>query len=118
MKDKFPITTFAYHGHEIKMAGAHDNEYIFSIIRNTNQFYENDLLDLVSRIPIESGSIVDAGANIGNHTVFFSKVMGRKTHAFEVLPSTIQICVAAVSPIVSVTSTATRVLSGETRGRR
>lgn len=58
-------------------------EYISSVHQETGKFYEEGLLRLVYELPIAPGLFIDVGANIGNHTVFFSKVLGRRTVAFE-----------------------------------
>ncbi|MEO5981147.1 MAG: FkbM family methyltransferase, partial [Pedococcus sp.] len=59
-------------------------EYIFDLIRSTRTFYERDLLDAISLIPlVGDGVIIDAGANLGNHTVFFAGVMRAKVVAIE-----------------------------------
>ena len=79
-----PDTTFESSGHSVTISGLHEDEYIFSLIKQQQQFYEFDLLDLVRRLPLGPGSVVDVGANLGNHTVFFALVMQRPTHAFEI----------------------------------
>jgi len=57
-------------------------------IFSTDAFFEQALLQKM-RKHIRPGSVVvDAGTNIGNHTVFFSKVCGaREIHSFEPLKS-------------------------------
>lgn len=59
------------------------NDHIQKTIYKTNEFYEKELLeDAWSRIR-PGDEIIDAGANIGNHTIFFSKIMGHRCHSFE-----------------------------------
>ncbi|MEX4010440.1 FkbM family methyltransferase [Neoaquamicrobium sediminum] len=77
--------SFAHDHVDISMSGV-KGEYIFDYINKTQNFYELDVLSLIARIPLPEGIFVDAGANIGNHTVFFSKVLKRKTYSFEVSP--------------------------------
>lgn len=84
MQMALPETTFESSGQTIKILGLDEDEYIFRLIKNEQQFYEFDLLDLVRRLPFAPGSFVDVGANLGNHTVFFARIMERYTHAFEV----------------------------------
>lgn len=79
-----PETTFESYGHSVSISGLDDDEYIFGLIKQDRQFYEFDLLDFVRGLPLGGGSVVDVGANLGNHTVFFALVMQRRTHAFEV----------------------------------
>lgn len=58
---------------------------IAKVIRQTRGFYEIDLLrDAQSRF--NGGAIVDVGAHIGNHTLFFGKIMGARVHSFEPNP--------------------------------
>jgi FkbM family methyltransferase len=46
-------------------------------------FYEPDLLMKCHEIYLPGTVILDIGANIGNHTVFFAAVLGARVHAFE-----------------------------------
>lgn len=59
------------------------NDYIPSKIAEKNQFYESPFLNLLARLHQSGKLIVDGGANIGNHTVFFAGVMGADVIAFE-----------------------------------
>lgn len=88
---ELPTTEFESAGHTVRMSGHSDDEYIYGLIKENKQFYEHDLLDLIRRIPLKSGAIVDVGANIGNHSVFFALIMRRATHAFEVSPSNLAV---------------------------
>lgn len=60
------------------------NDYIGSIIEKSKNYYEYELLsNFIDYIPANS-IIYDVGANIGNHTVFFSKYLKpRKIYTFE-----------------------------------
>src|SRR5260221_8795610 len=66
----------------------HDAGEDFSdaIIRD-NDFYERDILDYIrDNYPIHE-CILDVGANIGNHTVYFAKYLDYKAIvAFEPIP--------------------------------
>lgn len=62
-------------------------DHIFETIRHTGTFYEIDLLELVARrLKQPAGVIVDVGANIGNHTVYFAKVLGARVVSIEPQP--------------------------------
>jgi FkbM family methyltransferase len=63
-----------------------------SIVLN-GRFNEFDLLKTIRRFVTEgSYNVIDAGANIGNHAVFFSQFLTSGTvHAFEALPPTYEI---------------------------
>ncbi|WP_307311731.1 FkbM family methyltransferase [Neobacillus driksii] len=60
------------------------NDYIGSIIKNSKGYYEEEVLtNFIDYIP-HHGVIYDIGANIGNHTLFFSKyVKPSKIVSFE-----------------------------------
>lgn len=50
-------------------------EGISNHIRNTQDFYEDEILDYLADNYYLQGIILDVGANIGNHTVFFDEYM-------------------------------------------
>ena len=53
-------------------------------IFESGQFYEKDTLDLLKGYIKPDPVVVDAGANIGNHTLYFAKNVGAKmVYAFE-----------------------------------
>ncbi|GAB3548531.1 hypothetical protein GCM10027404_12570 [Arthrobacter tumbae] len=59
-------------------------EYIFELIRDDENFYEWDLLDLLSSVRFPTDHlVVDVGANIGNHTIYFGTHMPHKVIALE-----------------------------------
>lgn len=58
-------------------------DYIPAKIKEKNQFYESAFLNLLARLHQPGKLIVDGGANIGNHTVFFAGVIGANVVAFE-----------------------------------
>jgi FkbM family methyltransferase len=62
-------------------------DHIQRLILHSNAFYEQSMLeDIGPRLP-EGGLVLDIGANIGNHTVFFAKVLGAKVLCFEPNPA-------------------------------
>ena len=61
---------------------APDNDHITGCI-SLNGFYELTLLKHSKDKLKDNPVIIDAGANIGNHTVFWSKLCNAKVHAFE-----------------------------------
>lgn len=79
-------TVTRFSGQEFKLCSSDENDYIFDIVKRSAAFYEMDLLGFLAMLPLEPGGVVDVGANIGNHTVFFSGVLQRKVWAIE--PST------------------------------
>ena len=61
-----------------------DNEHISNDIRKNNNFYEHRALQFVyDTVPLYNKTVLDIGANIGNHSVFFETVCGAKVIAFE-----------------------------------
>src|SRR5699024_1571617 len=62
-------------------------EYVFERLKKQGEFYENDLLETIGESLFSyEGDIVDVGANLGNHTVYFGAVLNRKVLAFEPEP--------------------------------
>lgn len=59
-------------------------DYILNKMELTGAFYEVALLDALAQVVRKGqGIALDCGANIGNHTLYFARVMGLKVHAFE-----------------------------------
>jgi FkbM family methyltransferase len=61
---------FTYREQAIEL-WVHDNEYLSNQIAVDCTFYEAAILDLLQKSFPEQKTIVDAGANIGNHAVYF-----------------------------------------------
>lgn len=80
-----------YDGREYLFAHDDPSDHIFSIMRNSKSFYELPLLDaLASLLPLGS-TVVDVGANIGTHSVFFAGAMGCKVVAIEANPKAVSL---------------------------
>lgn len=78
------IYTVKFKGKEYKLSCYGTDEYISQYIKD-GFFYEYPLLTyLYDNYTFKN--VVDVGANIGNHSAFFSKVMGAKVTAFEPVP--------------------------------
>lgn len=60
----------------------HHDDHIGKCIRKDNNFYENKLLSHIKN-NIKGGLFVDVGANIGNHTCFFSLFCATRVIAIE-----------------------------------
>lgn len=53
---------------------AYNGPNIMRDIKNSgNKFYEIGMLDAISKLPYRKGIAMDIGANVGNHTIFFSR---------------------------------------------
>lgn len=66
-----------------KICAPYAGDYILKTIIEADWFYESDLLEVVSVLPLASGAFIDAGANMGNHSLYFAKVLKRHVFAFE-----------------------------------
>ena len=59
-------------------------DHIFKAIKTSGSFYERDLLEEIAlHIPQTRGTVLDVGANIGNHSLFFSKVLNKYVISIE-----------------------------------
>jgi len=61
----------------------YESDYIQKIIRNSCEPYELEMLMALSLGLRNNDLVLDIGANIGNHTLFFANVCGCKVKAFE-----------------------------------
>lgn len=82
------IVSFPYHAQTIHMYLPDGwRDAVQRVILLNQTFYENGLLDTVRRRIAPGAVFVDAGANIGNHTVYFAKLCrAAHVHAFEPMP--------------------------------
>lgn len=62
------------------------DDYIPTKIVREEKYYELDFLKALARLHNPDTLILDVGANIGNHTLYFSLVCGAKVVAFEPEP--------------------------------
>ena len=63
--------------HDINLDGLYEKDYLVTFISWLKAFHSNTF----------NGAVVDAGANIGNHSIFFSKYF-KKVYSFEPNPTT------------------------------
>lgn len=82
---KIGFATIEYGGEEIKFVYA-SNDYIPEKIQKEGKFYESIFLESLSKLHKKNGLIIDVGANIGNHTIFFGKVLQAQVIAIEPEP--------------------------------
>lgn len=79
-------------GKTVKLYLPDRDDHIQKVIRTTSRFYEAELLEeLAARLTDEPGVIIDVGANIGNHTIYFAVVLDREVIAYEPNPKAFQI---------------------------
>lgn len=82
------VVTFPYHDATIRFF-VPDGwlDAVQRIVMLNRTFYEAALLDMLRQRVAPGSVIVDAGANVGNHTVYFAKLCHAKAvHAFEPMP--------------------------------
>jgi FkbM family methyltransferase len=65
-------------------------DWIGGTIERTGRPYEHDLLRVLGSFTRRSSIVVDVGANIGNHSLFFAIVRGATVHAFEPNPVAVE----------------------------
>jgi FkbM family methyltransferase len=63
-----------------------DGDWIGGTIQRTGKPYEHDLLRVLGPFARRPSMVVDVGANIGNHALYFALVRGVTVHAFEPNP--------------------------------
>ena len=69
------MITLHYHG---------ENEHIGNIIRKNKNFYDYPALQVIKNtLDLSNKTVLDIGANVGNHSVFFATVCGAKVLAIE-----------------------------------
>lgn len=61
-----------------KIALNSDNNHIQKVLRS-GQFYETEELERIKHHIPRAESVLDVGANIGNHSIYFAHVLGAKT---------------------------------------
>ena len=63
----------------------HDkNEIVSDSMVQSNNFFEIEFLDYIAKNYNKQNEVIDIGANIGNHSLFFAKFLDvKKVHSFE-----------------------------------
>jgi FkbM family methyltransferase len=74
---------FEFMGRRIELWAHPDPDHIGRMIRNNRQFYELDVLMKCRELYLPGSAIIDVGANIGNHAVFFGAFLNAPVYAFE-----------------------------------
>jgi FkbM family methyltransferase len=89
-----PTTSFGYRDRSIRISGVAPDDHVFKLVGARGQFYELDVLEAVSAKMVGcagDGIAVDAGAFIGNHTVFLALFCPiARVVAFEPNPKALQ----------------------------
>lgn len=83
MKFKYRCFWFPYEVSRIRIDHPNKNDHIYENISAWSTFYEETLLFYLASHIKKNINIVDVGANIGNHAVFFGKFMAKNIICFE-----------------------------------
>ena len=78
------ITTINYKGHEIRFEVTNPGDHLQKYWLK-GHFYEERMLHFIQKFRMykQPPVVVDVGACIGNHTIFFARVMSANVYAFE-----------------------------------
>ncbi|WP_203323184.1 FkbM family methyltransferase [Pseudoxanthomonas beigongshangi] len=79
---------FVHAGKEIEFVFSSREDHIAKSIIDGNAFYEEEMLLSLAALLAPGDLVVDAGANIGNHSIFFAKCVGCRVLAFEPIEET------------------------------
>ncbi len=74
---------FFFMGRRIELWTHPDPDHITAAIRANRSFYELDVLMKCREVYVPGTAIIDVGANIGNHAIFFGAILGALVYAFE-----------------------------------
>jgi FkbM family methyltransferase len=85
------VKTLKAFGHDIPVYLPSEVDQMQKFVRETGRFHEEELLiALCARLP-ETPTVVDVGANIGNHTLFFGRVLDAQVISIEPVPEAFDI---------------------------
>ena len=86
------VCEFEQYGQRVRMSLPDSDDHIQKLIIQNNTFYEVEMLDDIRNKLGKDSVIIDVGANIGNHTVFFGLFCeSSEVHSFEPNPYAIEI---------------------------
>lgn len=96
MNEHQPNIAFSAGGKRLTLRFESGQDHIARTIESTGDFYEAELLaDIRSRL-FFAECAVDVGAHVGNHTLYFSRMLGLRTVSFEPNPRTFALLEANV----------------------
>jgi FkbM family methyltransferase len=81
------VVSFVRHERRIRFSIDRPDDHIQRQIVAKRDFYEASMLGAVAHLLRPGGLVVDVGANIGNHTVFFAAVLDQQVIAVEPNPA-------------------------------
>jgi FkbM family methyltransferase len=74
---------FEFLGRRIELWTHPEPDHLAKVISVNRTFYELDLLMKCRELYLPGTAIVDVGANIGNHSIFFGAILNAPVYAFE-----------------------------------
>jgi FkbM family methyltransferase len=74
---------FEFLGRRIELWTHPDPDHLARAIRGNRTFYELDVLMKCRELYLPGTAIIDVGANIGNHAIFFGAILNAPVYAFE-----------------------------------
>lgn len=74
--------SFEHAGREISIRSP-DDDHIGKVVAESGAFYEEEMLVDLAGLLHKGECVIDVGANIGNHSIFFAAIAGCRVHAFE-----------------------------------
>lgn len=82
-KSNNPYWSFSYQNKDFKLRFFDCNDVIAHSVVTYNNFFEFEYLELMSDFIKKGDVVLDIGANIGNHSLYYADILGAQVHAFE-----------------------------------
>ncbi|MCC6955122.1 MAG: FkbM family methyltransferase, partial [Deltaproteobacteria bacterium] len=83
--------TFAHLGKEVSFV-VHDRDYISNVLVHGKMFFESEILEYIRTTFPAQKTVVDVGANIGNHSRYFLEFLSpTRLVAFEPFPPNLEL---------------------------
>jgi FkbM family methyltransferase len=83
-------------GRALQLLHTDPADHIFRMVHSSGDFYESALLNNLARYLSAGDTVVDVGANIGNHALFLAAVMGCNVIAVEPNPVSVNLLRAMI----------------------
>lgn len=74
---------FEFMGRRIELWTHSEPDHLARMIRGSGTFYELDVLMKCRELYLPGTAVIDVGANIGNHSIFFGAILNAPVYAFE-----------------------------------
>ncbi len=84
------LASLSYRGETYQLFHPYAEDHILRRIQNSGTFYEAELLEMLRPVLNPGDLVVDVGANIGNHSVFFAGVCDCRVLAVEPHPTALE----------------------------